>query len=179
MKVLTLHQPWASLVAAGVKTIETRSWRTHYRGPLAIHAGLAEPPRGMVGDYRVVGPARSPADAPWEMWVEKPDRRHVGQVLPFAHIVATVVLVDCVPMLDRKQLGGPQGDAAPDGPLVLIDGLSDHLWLYDTAPYDIEAQRPYGDYRAGRWAWLLEDIVPVVPPVPFTGGQSLSREWTP
>lgn len=39
MKALTLHQPWASLVAIGAKRIETRSWCTNYRGPLAIHAG--------------------------------------------------------------------------------------------------------------------------------------------
>lgn len=39
MKAITLHQPWASLMAAGIKTIETRSSPTAYRGPLAIHAG--------------------------------------------------------------------------------------------------------------------------------------------
>lgn len=38
MKALSLRQPWASLVADGRKTIETRTWRTRYRGPLAIHA---------------------------------------------------------------------------------------------------------------------------------------------
>lgn len=38
MKCITLHQPWASLMATGVKKIETRSWKTSYRGPLAIHA---------------------------------------------------------------------------------------------------------------------------------------------
>lgn len=38
MKAITLHQPWASLVAIGVKTIEARSSSTDYRGPLAIHA---------------------------------------------------------------------------------------------------------------------------------------------
>ncbi len=38
VKALTLTQPWASLVALGEKRIETRSWQTHYRGPLAIHA---------------------------------------------------------------------------------------------------------------------------------------------
>ena len=38
MKVLSLRQPWASLIADGSKTIETRTWRTDYRGPLAIHA---------------------------------------------------------------------------------------------------------------------------------------------
>ena len=36
---LTLHQPWASLLAAGIKTIETRSWRTSWSGLIAIHAG--------------------------------------------------------------------------------------------------------------------------------------------
>jgi hypothetical protein len=40
MKVLTLYQPWATLVAIGAKKIETRSWKTDYRGPLAIHAGM-------------------------------------------------------------------------------------------------------------------------------------------
>lgn len=39
MKALTLNQPWASLVVIGAKSIETRSWRTSYRGPLLIHAG--------------------------------------------------------------------------------------------------------------------------------------------
>lgn len=38
MKALSLRQPWATLVAIGAKKIETRSWRTGYRGPLAIHA---------------------------------------------------------------------------------------------------------------------------------------------
>lgn len=43
MKALTLTQPWASLVALGLKKVETRSWRTHYRGPLAIHAAKGFP----------------------------------------------------------------------------------------------------------------------------------------
>src|SRR5580765_8422282 len=38
MKILSLHQPWASLVAIGAKRYETRSWKTDYRGPIAIHA---------------------------------------------------------------------------------------------------------------------------------------------
>lgn len=41
MKALTIRQPWASLIPAGAKGNETRSWRTNYRGPLAIHAGIA------------------------------------------------------------------------------------------------------------------------------------------
>ena len=38
MKAISLWQPWASLMALDEKKIETRSWATHYRGPLAIHA---------------------------------------------------------------------------------------------------------------------------------------------
>lgn len=43
MKVITLTQPWATLVAIGQKSIETRSWWTGYRGPLAIHAAKGFP----------------------------------------------------------------------------------------------------------------------------------------
>lgn len=44
MKTLSLTQPWASLVAVGAKRIETRSWYTSHRGPLAIHAAKGFPP---------------------------------------------------------------------------------------------------------------------------------------
>jgi hypothetical protein len=39
MIAITLHQPWATLVAIGAKEYETRSWATRYRGQIAIHAG--------------------------------------------------------------------------------------------------------------------------------------------
>lgn len=39
MKVLTLRQPWATLVAEGIKKYEFRSWKTKYRGKILIHAG--------------------------------------------------------------------------------------------------------------------------------------------
>ena len=39
MKALTLCQPYATLVALGYKTFETRGYDTRYRGPLLIHAG--------------------------------------------------------------------------------------------------------------------------------------------
>lgn len=45
MRVLTLREPWASLIAEGVKQIETRSWLTNYRGELYIHAGLSKIPK--------------------------------------------------------------------------------------------------------------------------------------
>lgn len=40
MRAMSLHQPWASLVAHGLKRIETRGPRPtkRYRGPLLVHA---------------------------------------------------------------------------------------------------------------------------------------------
>lgn len=38
-KALSIMQPWAALIVHGVKDIENRSWRTHFRGPVLIHAG--------------------------------------------------------------------------------------------------------------------------------------------
>ncbi len=39
MKIITLKQPWATLVAEGIKKYEFRSWKINYRGKLLIHAG--------------------------------------------------------------------------------------------------------------------------------------------
>lgn len=36
MKAISIKQPWASLIAAGVKTLELRAWPTDHRGPLLI-----------------------------------------------------------------------------------------------------------------------------------------------
>lgn len=37
-KVITVKQPWARLIAQGVKNIENRTWKTNYRGRVLIHA---------------------------------------------------------------------------------------------------------------------------------------------
>ena len=38
MKVLSIKQPWASLIVHGVKDIENRTWKTKFRGRVFIHA---------------------------------------------------------------------------------------------------------------------------------------------
>lgn len=40
MKVLTIREPWASLIVNGYKEYEFRSWKTNYRGKILIHAGM-------------------------------------------------------------------------------------------------------------------------------------------
>jgi hypothetical protein len=44
MKALSIRQPWAWLIVNGHKDIENRSWPTHFRGRVLIHAG-----KGMTG----------------------------------------------------------------------------------------------------------------------------------
>ena len=41
MKVLSIKEPFASLIALNIKKIETRSWKTNYRGEIYIHASLS------------------------------------------------------------------------------------------------------------------------------------------
>ena len=41
MKVLTIKQPWASLIVENYKKYEFRSWKTNYRGKILIHSGLS------------------------------------------------------------------------------------------------------------------------------------------
>lgn len=38
MKTISVQQPWATFIAQGWKTIEVRTWKTDYRGPLLIAA---------------------------------------------------------------------------------------------------------------------------------------------
>jgi hypothetical protein len=53
VKALTIRQPWAYAILRLGKDVENRSWRTHYRGPLLIHAA-ARPegnPRKILAEY--------------------------------------------------------------------------------------------------------------------------------
>lgn len=39
MKVITIKQPFATLIAEGLKKYEFRTWKTKFRGEMLIHAG--------------------------------------------------------------------------------------------------------------------------------------------
>ncbi len=86
MKALTLTQPWATLVAIGAKCIETRSWRTSYRGPLAIHAAKGFP--------------RWAKDT-----CNEPEfARELGPLpLPLGMVIATCRLISCIPTRELQE----------------------------------------------------------------------------
>jgi activating signal cointegrator 1 len=79
VKAITLTPPWSSLIARGLKRIETREWRPDYRGPILIHAAKNAP-----------GWAQEMAEDWWECGlIDRWDR------LPKGALVAAAVLVDC------------------------------------------------------------------------------------
>jgi hypothetical protein len=77
MKALTLTQPWASLVIAGVKRFETRGWRPPTTGRVAIHAG-----KGWTGLDRAFA-----ADLHRRGLLPDPDALPLGAVIGEATIV--------------------------------------------------------------------------------------------
>lgn len=58
MKCLTVRQPWAAAIIAGLKTVEYRSWATRYRGPLLIHAAAVRARPADLAEYSTIDAAR-------------------------------------------------------------------------------------------------------------------------
>lgn len=142
MKALSLWQPWASAIAVGSKRIETRSWPTSYRGPLAIHAAKRCPKDEML---------RYSSSWTWCGALRPCGLRMGGKTLeeliPFGAIVAIAQLVDCRPTdsftqaeLDTVRL--PQGEAP-----------TFYTWT----------ERMMGDFGLGRFGWVLEGVRPIDP----------------
>jgi activating signal cointegrator 1 len=75
--VLSLTQPWASaLFIEGLKRVETRSWKTNYRGPLYIHAAKGFPKWAR------------------EFATEEADAGRIPERLPLGAIIGCVELLD-------------------------------------------------------------------------------------
>ena len=81
MKILSLTEPFATLISTGIKTIETRSWKTNYRGKLYIHASLTKIPTIYKNNHELMA------------LVDE-------QKLNFGYIVCSCELVDCIEMND-------------------------------------------------------------------------------
>ena len=97
MRAITLHQPWASLIAVGAKRIETRSWATKHRGPLAIHAGK----KNVTKDLSFVIGAKIQNALPF-----------VPEDAPTGVVVAIADLIDCIEMTDEWIGNLPQQELA-------------------------------------------------------------------
>ena len=79
MKVITLKQPYATLVAEGLKEYEFRTWRTKYRGEILIHAGKGVDKKAM-GKFN-----------------------HLNLEYPKGCIIAKAVITDCVEITNEQR----------------------------------------------------------------------------
>ena len=93
MKVITLKQPWATLVAEGLKKYEFRSWKLNYRGEILIHAG-----KGVDLD----------AMKKFE---------HLNLEYPKSKIIGKVVIEDCLELTDELNF-----QISKDNPLIYGKG---------------------------------------------------------
>lgn len=158
VKTLTLTQPYASLIVWGEKWLETRSWSTTYRSPLAIHAAKAIP-----GDL-MERMKDECLDARGWFWAAF-QRNFIAYptALPRGAVIGTVQLVDCVPV-ERVHVVGD------DGIVLSTTRSGDYLSnLQDEA---------FGDFSPGRFAWVLEQPVRFAEPIPARGALGL-WDWQP
>lgn len=154
MRALTLTQPFATLVALGAKTIETRSRPMRYHGPLAIHAATTYGGIGGRGAFlallqeepfwRVLGAAFRATQH------HAPALDELAAWLPLGAVLATCRLAGCAATEDVVGGGAPVGY----GPLT-------------------GDERAFGDYGPGRWAMLLVDVRPLRVPIPARGALGL------
>ena len=130
MRALTLHQPWATLIAIGAKTIETRSWATAYRGPLAIHAGKSKEWLELCHTE------------PFTTKLLMAGIRFIGE-LPLGAIVCTVRLAACIPTNEAQttELERAFGDHGPNRFAWFLEDL-----------YRFETPIPTRGYR-NLWEW--------------------------
>jgi len=175
MKVITLTAPYGSLIALAQyrpdlgKHIETRGWGTSYRGPLAIHQALG---------LRPVGGKRGLLDLIeqepfWSVLreafaVQVGDERHypgdaetIASEMPLGAIVAVVDVVAVCPTTALSD------DGFFSGPRSIEEGSMVRLWKLT------DQERAFGDYSAGRYAWLLADIRALPEPVAAKGALRL------
>ncbi len=147
MYAITLHQPWASLIALGLKTVETRSWPAPERligQTIAVHAAqrMARRPEAPIEEALLAG-----VGSDWRRTIP------TGAVLATARLTG-LARVECVDLATGQ---------------AVHDGRTEVGYAADLGQTRID---PWGDFGPGRWLWFLADVRPLPEPVPAIGRQS-------
>ena len=82
MKVLSLTEPYATLIKNGCKNIETRRWKTNYRGKLYIHASQTRITKECKNNKQLMSLVNL-------------------DELNYGNIICSCELVDCIEMTDE------------------------------------------------------------------------------
>jgi hypothetical protein len=172
MKVISLWQPWASLIACGAKPYETRDWAPPAAligQTIAIHAAkkvdkdaAAMATDIMYGQFDNHGGLDERLEASWggDECADKLMGKFGNTFMPVGCMVCTARLDAAFQLGDRAE-----GTAVPAASVVrrLVSRTTPDCF---TVRYD-----DFGDYSPGRWAWLLRDVALLTPPVPVKGRQ--------
>lgn len=150
MKVLSIQQPWASLIVQGHKKIETRTWATKYRGPLLIHAAQ----KGSPAHFEL---CQQPFFREALKGARITKMKNWGS-LPFGAIIGQVNLVGTKPTDEMWALKF-------NGPLPGWEDEEGNVRNYELT----RQERAFGDYSPGRYGWLLSDPVVFDSPIDAKG----------
>lgn len=104
LPVLSIRQPWAWLIANGLKDIENRDWSTKFRGIFLIHAG------------------KKPDDISIQ-WLQEEFGVHIPSELPLGGIVGLSKITDCVSESSSEWFFGMYGfvlDTTVSRPLPFV-----------------------------------------------------------
>lgn len=148
MKAISLWQPWASLITAGLKTVETRAWplpRDLIGATIAIHAAQ----RAVVWD-----------GLPVELRRYMESRLGVGAAQVFVDQCPLGAVVGHATLLGAWHVTVRTQDAALGYPLL-------------GGPPIKFAIDPTGDFSEGRWLWGLGGAVAYEVAIPARGHQRI------
>jgi hypothetical protein len=144
VKAITIKQPWATLIAIGVKDIENRCWATNYRGPIAIHSSkrlnwddvedAAELMKGFIPKFSVGKFCHEVKTEPWRY--------------PLGSIIAAGFLVDCVAKSDSPWFMGEFGFLLRNvEKLPMPIPMKGALGLWDVSDELIGLRRVWGETK--------------------------------
>ena len=145
VRVLSLTEPWATLVALKEKQFETRSWLTHYRGPICIQAARTRPAHWQ--EFFGLEPFATVLNAHhlsgWD---------DIGW--RFGSIIAVANLTGCYEV------------AAP---------TMEEIHKKTIVDLPVGNERAFGNYADGRFIFKLEDMHRLQQPVLVRGFQKIFR----
>lgn len=128
MKVLTVKEPWASLIINGYKEYEFRSWKTNYRGRILIHAGLTleEDASKNFKDYNL----------------------NYGK----GEIIGEATLTDCILVTDKLE-----DDLYKLNPLVYAKSKHSRVYAWKLEDIKVYNRRIPSKGRLGLWNYDIND----------------------
>lgn len=155
MKLASLWEPWATLMAIDAKRIETRHWYTSYRGWLAIHStkgglSMADLHDQCLETHFYSALMKFP---PFAEAVNASVRRKgwIRDIFPHGKIVAVVRLYGCKMFVDNDE------------------ALRENAEARMLPPNDPELS--FGNYEAGRYGLLTNEVFQLPEPIQFTSRQ--------